>query len=119
MQPTVLNSHEHFHNLMAMRVFREACEQWCVENKNFQYDVIIKVMYFDAGQNWKYTGFLTVDTNQSEDSILSSWQSLNPKDWSLVVECMDISKIIDMAWYYMDNLVNKKEIEVKLYEKFE
>ena len=117
MQPTVLNSHEHFHNLMAMRVFREACAQWCVENKNFRYDVTIKTIYFDIGQNWKYTAFITED-EEEESEILSSWQSLIPRDWSLVVECMDIPKIIDMAWYYMDNLASGKK-EIKLYEKFE
>ena len=117
MQPTVLNSHEHFHNLMAMRVFREACAQWCIENKNFRYDVTIRTIYFDMGQDWKYTAFITED-EEEESEILSSWQSLNPRDWSLVVECMDIPKIIDMAWYYMDNLASGKK-EIKLYEKFE
>jgi hypothetical protein len=116
MQPTVLNSQEHFHNLMAMRVFREACSQWCVENKNFRYDVTIKTIYFDMGQDWKYTAFITEDEDE-ESEILSSWQSLCPRDWSLVVECTDIPKIIDMAWCYMDSLVSGKDI--KLYEKFE
>lgn len=117
MQPTVLNSHEHFHNLMAMRVFREACAQWCVENKNFRYEVTIGTTYFDAGQDWKYTAFITEDADE-ESEVLSLWQSLNPRDWSLVVECMDIPKIIDMAWYYMDSLISGKK-DIKLYEKFE
>ena len=116
MQPTVLNSNEHFHNLMAMRVFREACAQWCVENKNFRYDVTIRTTYFDMGQDWKYTAFIT-EAEDEDSEILSSWKSLYRKDWRLVVECMDISKIIDMAWYYMDNLVSGKK-DIKLYEKF-
>lgn len=118
MQPTVLNGIEHFNNMMAMRVFVEACEQWCVENKNFRYEVSIKTMYFDAGQDWKYTGFLTVDTDRADD-MLGSWQSLCPRDWELVVECMDINKIVAMAWFYMDNLNKDSRADIRLYEKFE
>lgn len=102
-----------FNNLMAMRVFVEACEQYNVENKNFDYTVSIKTMYFDFGQDWKYTGFLTTREDGSE------WQSFCPRDWELIVECMDINKLVAMAWYYMDNL-NKKDsrADIRLYEKF-
>ena len=115
MQPTVFNSIENFNNLMAMRVFVEACEQYNVENKNYRYEVSIKEMYFDYGQDWKYTGFLTRDT---EADWVSEWQSLCPRDWELVVTETNIDRIIAMAWFYMDN-VRKPYIERKnLYEKF-
>lgn len=117
MQPTVLNSIENFNNLMAMRVFVEACEQWCVENKSFRYEVRIKRMYFDYGQNWEYTGFVTIDT-EDENGTTGSWQSLCPRDWELVVECMDINKIIAMAWFYMDNLQKPYNERKSLYERF-
>ena len=117
MQPTVFNSIENFNNLMAMRVFVEACEQWNVENKNYRYQVYIKQMYFDYGQNWQYTGFCTVDTEET-NGTLSSWQSLCPRDWELVVECMDINKLIAMAWFYMDNLQKPYSERKSLYERF-
>ena len=113
MQPKVLTTTENFNNLMAMKVFQETCEQWCVENKNFRYTVTMKTMYFDYGQNWKYTGFLTTDEDGG-----NSWQSLCPRDWELVVTTNDIDKLIDMAWYYMDKVASGK-ICVSLYEKFE
>jgi hypothetical protein len=120
MQPTVLNGIEHFNNMMAMRVFVEACEQWNVENKNYRYQVYIEEMYFDIGQDWKYTGFLTVDTDKADDDMLGSWQSFCPRDWELIVECMDINKLIAMAWYYMDNLNSKdSRADIRLYTKFE
>lgn len=113
MQPTKFNTIEHFNNIMAMKVFVETCNEWCFENKNFRYEVAIKDMYFDYGQNWMYTGFLTTDTEEND-----SWQSLCPRDWELVVTTNDIDKLIDMAWYYMDKVASGK-ICVSLYEKFE
>jgi hypothetical protein len=117
MQPTVLNSIENFNNLMAMRVFVEACNQYNFENKNYRYEVSIKEMYFDYGQNWKYTGFCTVDTEET-NGTLASWQSLCPRDWELVVECMDINKLIAMAWFYMDNLQKPYSERISLYQQF-
>lgn len=114
MQPTVLKSIEHFVNMMAMRVFVDACEQYCYENKNFRYDVKIKEMYFDYGQDWKYTGFLITDLDEPTDR---SWQSFCPRDWELIVTTADISKLVDMAWYYMEHLI-EGDFD-NLYEKFE
>lgn len=112
MQPQIINSIEHFTNIMAMRVFIEACQQWSVENNKFKFVVSIENMYFDYGQDWKYTGFLTTDTDTDR-----SWQSLCPRDWDLVVTETDINRIQEMAFYYMDHLA-KNDIEVFLYEKF-
>lgn len=118
MSPKVLNSIEHFNNLMAMRVFVEACKQWCFENKNYRYDVTIETTYFDYGQNWKYTAFITYDYDEDDENKIDEWQSLCPRDWSLVVEETDISRIIDMAWFYMDNLQKPYENRKNIYEKF-
>jgi hypothetical protein len=117
MQPTVFNSIENFNNLMAMRVFVEACEQWNYENKTSRYEVSIKRMYFDYGQNWEYTGFVTRDTD-TDDGTLGSWQSLCPRDWELVVTETNIDRIIAMAWFYMDNLQKPYSERKSLYERF-
>ena len=61
MQPTTFNTMENFNNLMAMRVFVEACEQWCYENKNYKYSIHLETTYFDHGQDWKWTTFITTD----------------------------------------------------------
>ena len=113
MQPTTFNSYENFNNIMAMRVFLEGCEQWCYENKSYKYSVDIGTVYFDHGQDWKWTTFITTDEDDD-----SHWQSLCPRDWELVVECMDINKLIAMAWFYMDNLQKPYSERKNLYEKF-
>lgn len=113
MQPTVLKGIEYFNNRQAMEVFVNACLQWCLENKNFRYDVKIKTTYFDYGQDWKYTAFITYD----EDTNMEC-QSLCPRDWELVVTETDISKIVSMAWFYMDNLQKPYNERTCLYEKF-
>jgi hypothetical protein len=69
-------------------------------------------MYFDFGQDWKYTGFLTTREDGAE------WQSLCPRDWELVVTETDINKIIAMAWFYMDNLQKPYSERKSLYERF-
>ena len=117
MQPKVFNSYENFNNIMAMRIFLEGCEQWCYENRNYRYQVDIKQMYFDYGQNWQYTGFCTTDTEET-NGTLASWQSLCPRDWELVVTETDINKILAMAWFYMDNLQKPYNERKSLYEKF-
>lgn len=101
-QPTLLNATKNFNERTALRIFVDACEQWSVENKNFRYYITIKNMYFDLGQDWKYTGLLTTDT---EEDI--KWQSLNPKEWKELVNSDSVSQIIDMAWKYMDKLVQR------------
>jgi hypothetical protein len=99
-------------NEMALNVFVMACSEWNKEHKNYNYMVSIKDLYFDIGQQWMYTALITTDTKTEEH-----WQSLCPRDWKLVVNCMDIEKIIEMANYYMDTVKNKEN--VKLYSKFE
>lgn len=113
MQPTVFNSYENFNNIMAMRVFLEGCEQWCYENKNYKYSIHLETTYFDHGQDWKWTTFITTDEDDG-----SHWQSLCPRDWELVVTESDINKILAMAWFYMDNLQKPYSERKSLYEKF-
>ena len=105
-EPTLLNATKNFNELTALRIFVEACEQWNVENKNFRYDITIKNMYFDFGQDWMYTGLLTTDTE--EEGSLNTWQSLNPKEWKELVNSDSVSQIVDMAWKYMDKLAQRK-----------
>lgn len=116
MQPTTFNSIENFNNLMAMRVFVEACNQYNFENKTYRYQVSIKEMYFDYGQDWKYTGFYTEDTE--DEYNLGGWQSLCPRDWELVVTETNIDRIIAMAWFYMDNVRKPYGERKSLYERF-
>lgn len=113
MQPTVFNSIENFNNKMALRIFLEATLQWMSENKCFRYDLEIKNIYFDMGQNWMWTTIVVTD----EDTD-SSWQAFCPRDWELIVEETDINKIIAMAWFYMDNLQKPYNERKNLYERF-
>ncbi len=112
MQPKVFHLPNDFHHMMAMRIFKEACDEYMAENKNFRFEITIENIYFDFGQDWKYTSFITYDSDKN-----MSWQSFCPRDWELIVSCMDIAKLIDMAWYYMDH-VTKGDFK-ELYKKFE
>ena len=99
-------------NRMALQVFMIACSEWNEKHNNYDYMVSIRDLYFDIGQQWMYTTLTTTDMRTGEH-----WQSLCPRDWKLVANCMDIEKIIEMANYYMNTVENKEN--VKLYSKFE
>ena len=108
-QPKLLDNYPC--NNMALTVFATACIAWNEKHHDYNHMVTIKDVYFDVGQEWMYTALITTDTRNGEH-----WQSLCPRDWVLVVNCMDIEKIIEMANYYMETMGKH---EVKLYLKFE
>jgi hypothetical protein len=98
-------------NEMALEAFAMACTKWDEKHHNYNHMVTTKDVYFDAGQDWMYTALITTDTRTGDH-----WQALCPRDWELVVNCMDIVKIIEMANYYMENV---EKYQVNLYPKFE
>ena len=102
-EPQVIKATENFIEKMAMRVFEEATMEWMSENKNFRYDISIKKVYFDIGQDWMWTTFIVTDTDTDEE-----WQAMNPNEWLEVVNETDIGKITDLAWKFMDKLVQRK-----------
>lgn len=110
-QPKLLDENDCPCNYMALQVFMIACAEWDTKHHDYSHTVTIKDIYFDVGQQWMYTALITTDTRTGE-----SWQSLCPRDWELVVNCMDIEKIIEMANYYMETIGKH---EVRLYPKFE
>lgn len=100
--------------IWAMETFKFFCDLWNKENKNFKYSIEIKETYFDYGQHWKYTAFITEDL----DKVNEGWQSFCPRDWLLIVNCRDIEKLSNMAWDYMDTLRSGK-YSADLYKKYE
>ena len=102
-EPQVIKATENFMERIAMRVFEEATMEWMSENKNFRYDISIKKVYFDMGQDWMWTTFIVTDTNTDEE-----WQAMNPNEWLEVVNETDIGKITDLAWKFMDKLAQRK-----------
>ena len=102
-EPQVITATENFIERTAMEVFEMATMEWMVENKNFKYDISIKKVYFDMGQNWMWTTFIVTDEDTDEE-----WQAMNPKEWLEVVNETDIGKLTDLAWKFMDKLAQRK-----------
>lgn len=102
-EPQVIKTTENFMEITAMKVFEMATMEWMVENKNFRYDISIKKVYFDMGQNWMWTTFIVTDTDTDTE-----WQAMNPKEWLEVVNETDIGKLTDLAWEFMDKLAQRK-----------
>ena len=104
-EPQELKAPENFMERTAMRVFVMATSEWMYENKNFRYDISIKTVYFDIGQNWKWTTFIVTDT---DTDMNEEWQAMNPKEWLEVVNETDIGKLTDLAWKFMDKLAQRE-----------
>lgn len=102
-EPQEIKGTENFMERIAMRVFEAATMEWMSENKNFRYDISIKKVYFDMGQNWMWTTFIVTDTDTDEE-----WQAMNPNEWLEVVNETDIGKLTDLAWKFMDKLAQRK-----------
>lgn len=112
-QPKLLN--EYNKELMNMKVFVMATQQWAKKNARLRFWVELKDIYFDYGQNWMYTAFITTDLADEYDH---SWQSFCPRDWELIVNTDSVEKLVAMAEYYMEELY-KDEISISLYKVFE
>ena len=99
-----------------MKVFIMATREWISKKREIpRFFVEIRDMYFDYGQDWMYTGFLTTNL---EDS--NSWQSFCPRDWELIVNTDSVEKLTAMAEYYMQSLYDGESYTGKeLYPVFE
>ena len=84
-------------------------------NKDSRFGIGTQVMYYDYGQDWKYTGLLTVDY---EAECSREWQSVCPRDHKLICNCDSFKKLKEMADYYVQQLC-EGNICINLYEKFE
>ena len=97
-----------------LKAFQQFAFMYQLETlKAYDFNLGIKDMYFDYGQDWWYTGLITVDEEKEQ-----SWQSLCPRDHELVTNCDSVAQLKAMAEYYIDHL-DKREFSIDLYEVFE
>ena len=114
-QPKLLT--EDNKELMNMKVFVMATQAWAKKNARLRFWVELKDIYFDFGQNWMYTAFITTDLADEHEN---SWQSFCPRDWELIVNTDSVEKLTKMAEYYMQSLYDSESHTGKhLYPVFE
>lgn len=58
------------------------------------YEYKVKDVYFDFGQDWKWSTIVAHDKESTSD-ILRSWQVLNPKEHELIVEQFNIIEALE------------------------
>lgn len=96
---------------LKLKIFRDVANKILLQNN---YGMHIKDIYFDYGQDWWYTALITKNL-----STESSWQSFCPRDYELIVSCDSISKLMQMATYYSENIIKGNwDYKMSLYEKF-
>ncbi len=95
-----------------LEMFADFTNMELTEKGDVLYVVTVEDMYFDFGQDWKYTGLLTTKANES------SWQSLCPRDWELVITTDSTQKLQEMAKWYANKLINNGSWRDVLYEVF-
>ena len=81
-----------------LKAFADAC------NASFGsslYEVTLKNIYFDYGQEWFYTSPVTVDLDEEDE-----WQSLCPRDYEIIINCDSFTDIQRYADYYANAVMN-------------
>ena len=101
--------------LTRLTIFAELCNS--SEHNDGRFDISVCEMYFDYGQNWKYVGLLTTDLNDGIRGI-RDWQSFCPRTHDLICNCDSISKLKEMADYYVKSLY-ESSTGSQLYDVFE
>ena len=83
-----------------LRTFATACNATYAAH---DMDERIKVedIYYDYGQNWKYTALVTYD-----DAKGDSWQTFCPRDYEIILECDNIATLLRYADYYVEARLN-------------
>jgi hypothetical protein len=103
-----------------LQTFCNIANQFLTDGNNFDDYMTVENVYFDMGQNWKYTTLIYYEYNETMFKTMSSYQAFCPRDYRLIVTTDSVDKLREMAKYYID-LKLKKEWTYKnsLYEKFE
>lgn len=57
------------------------------------YRYTVEDIYFDFGLNWMYTAIVTHD--RTKTGMLSSWQTLDPKQWEQIVEAESVEDLAE------------------------
>lgn len=71
-----------------------------------KYRIILEKIYFDYNQDWLYTCPVTYNCDTG-----SSWQSLCPRDYELILKSDSFEQIDNYATSYVDHLLNGAEID--------
>lgn len=96
---------------LRLKIFRDVANKILLQNNH---GMQIKDIYFDFGQDWWYTALITKELSSGV-----SCQSFCPRDYELIVSCDSISKLMQMATYYAENIVKGLwDYKMSLYEKF-
>ncbi len=103
-----------------LQTFADIVNDLLEKNGNYDDYVKIETTYFDCGQDWKYSAIIMHEYDNSIFKSMNSYQLFCPRDWELIINTDSISKLKEMAEYYV-NLKETKEWNYKrsLYEKFE
>ena len=102
---------------LKLNTFVESCNgilNFVARQKNecVKYQIFLEDIYFDIGQNWMYTAPITYDA-LSKRGIPSSWHSLCPRDYNLILDSDSFKQINDYAMAYVDCLLNNEEVDFR------
>lgn len=75
-----------------------------VNEKTTKFFVETKNIYFDFGQDWRYTALVTEDLKEAD----RTWQSVNPRDYEAIITCDSFEKLNEYATKYVKGLEDGK-----------
>lgn len=89
MERRLQRNEQGYKNLMALAKILEA----------FASDVLefeVEDTYLDYGQDWQWTTIIVYNT-EKKDSVLGSYQLLNPRQWKEVVNATTAEELVEIA----------------------
>ena len=50
-------------------------------------------VYFDYGQGWLWTTIVAYNPTEPKDSVLGSWQAINPRQWNEILSADTVESL--------------------------
>lgn len=94
-----------------LKLFADFTNNILTEIGDALHKVCVENIYFDFGQNWKYTALVTYKGGSD------SWQSFYAREYELIIDTDSIDEMYAMAKFYAKSLANGKIcVDLKLYK---
>ena len=92
-----------------LNLFADFCNA-IFKSHSMDMSISIEDIYFDYGQNWWYTSPITYD--HTKGGVCSSWQTLCPRDYEVIIRCESLEDMVRYADYYVGAQIDNVDVNI-------